>query len=624
MKQFQSFLRDQDLVDEVRRKVAAGTLKQASRYERDAFQRRLDPATARAFGTEMAVPAPDAPGLEAIVLAHGRPTLLVQNGTFALPESSIWQEALSLHKGNIESAIARVGRIELINHLNFEWVGTGWLIAENTIITNRHVAETFAEGSLAAGFGFRRNILQRVIGANIDFREEFEIDVSLTISVDRILYVAPDGEPDIAILGISSDSPLPEPLPLLDTGLEERQLIGVIGYPAFDTRNGLDDMRRIFGDIYDVKRFAPGKVAFPTEDYYFVHDCTTLGGNSGSSIIDLETGSVVGLHFSGSYLEGNFAIKVPGIKAALARTTTQVTVPAPHPDGPDSDGTHDPQSFTGRDGYRPDFLGGAPDLAVELPALGRWETDVARQPDGNPVLDYRHFSVIVSESRALPLLAAVNIDGAQARRAFRDTDQWFLDARIAGTAQRGNEVYKHNDLDRGHMVRRLDPVWGTLEEAQEANDDTFHYVNAAPQHKDLNRREWVNLEDYVLDSATARDLKVSVFSGPVLRDDDRIYRNLVRLPKEFWKIAVLVNSDTGVLAAAGYVLTQGTMIQDITEAAFVYGEFRTFQVPIARIEAHTGLDFGPLREADTLTTIAESLMVARARPIRGPRDIRFA
>ena len=85
--------------------------------------------------------------------------------------------------------------------------------------------------------------------------------------------------------------------------------------------------------------------------------------------------------------------------------------------------------------------------------------------------------------------------------------------------QVGNELYKRNPLDRGHLVRRLDPAWGnTREEAVQAADDTFFYTNSTPQHSRLNQREWLRLEEYILDNAATHDLKVSVFTGPVSRN----------------------------------------------------------------------------------------------------------
>jgi V8-like Glu-specific endopeptidase len=40
----------------------------------------------------------------------------------------------------------------------------------------------------------------------------------------------------------------------------------------------------------------------------FSHDASTLGGNSGSCVIDLDGGKVLGLHFSGRYRRSNKAV----------------------------------------------------------------------------------------------------------------------------------------------------------------------------------------------------------------------------------------------------------------------------------------------------------------------------
>jgi endonuclease G len=36
-------------------------------------------------------------------------------------------------------------------------------------------------------------------------------------------------------------------------------------------------------------------------------------------------------------------------------------------------------------------------------------------------------------------------------------------------------------LQKGHIVLRGDPAWGTDDEALGAENDTFHYTNTAPQ-----------------------------------------------------------------------------------------------------------------------------------------------
>ena len=249
--------------------------------------------------------------------------------------------------------------------------------------------------------------------------------------------------------------------------------------------------------------------------------------------------------------------------------------------------------YAGSQGYDPEFLG----RRVDLPALPTERSqDVALLKDGSgSELKYTHFSVIMSKSRQLALLTAVNIDGAHLQVLRRGNDRWYFDPRIERDFQMGPTAYKHPDLDRGHLVRRLDPVWG--EEAEEANEDTFHFTNCSPQHSKLNRKTWLGLETYILDRAEAQDLKVSVFTGPVFRDDDVLYLDQFRVPAEFWKVVVMVKED-GQVSATAYLQSQRDLVS--TLEAEVYGEYKTYQVPVTHIEQLTELDFGELRDHDPL------------------------
>ena len=76
-------------------------------------------------------------------------------------------------------------------------------------------------------------------------------------------------------------------------------------------------MTAIFGDVYDKKRLAPGQVTAVAADQ-LCHDCSTLGGNSGSVLLDFATGEAVGLHFAGRFLENNFAVPSMVIKNRLS------------------------------------------------------------------------------------------------------------------------------------------------------------------------------------------------------------------------------------------------------------------------------------------------------------------
>ena len=92
-----------------------------------------------------------------------------------------------------------------------------------------------------------------------------------------------------------------------------------------------------------------------------------------------------------------------------------------------------------------------------------------------------------------------------------------------------------------------------------------------------------------------------MFSGPVLADDDPTYRN-AKIPMRFWKVAVMVNADRRRLSATGYLLDQTGMG---TSFDFVFGDFGTSQVPLARLEALTGLDWSALRPFDPLDAAGE-------------------
>lgn len=244
--------------------------------------------------------------------------------------------------------------------------------------------------------------------------------------------------------------------------------------------------------------------------------------------------------------------------------------------------------------------------------------------DGLVILDYTHFAVSMDTRRRLAAVTAVNIDGSDLRDVERG-DDWRLDPRLPETQQAGPELYSANDLDRGHLVRRRDPVWG--ENAERANADTFHYTVCAPQTATLNQSKtlWLGLEDYVLDHARQYGERLSVFTGCLFESGDPVYRG-VSIPRRFFKVAAWAQEES--LAATGYVLDQTASLGPILErgvrAADVpaLGAYRTYQVPIADIAAATHLVMPLLVDADRLAPVP----AARPTPwieLTGPEDLRL-
>ena len=266
--------------------------------------------------------------------------------------------------------------------------------------------------------------------------------------------------------------------------------------------------------------------------------------------------------------------------------------------------TIDPD-YAARKGYDPEFLG-AGDLRVPLPELPEDLVPLAalnRQATGQPryLLPYHHFTLVLNKERRLAFFTAVNIDGASSYRLKREPDKWVFDPRVPEDEQTGDAAYRDNPLDRGHLVRRLDPAWGPSREAAKiCNDDTFHFTNCTPQHEDFNQNKstWAGLEDYILENADNRDFKVTVFTGPVLAPDDEEFAG-VRLPRQFWKVVVMVK-ESGELSATAYLLSQDELIKglEFSPEAFSYGAYKTYQVPVRRIDELTLLSFGSLSDYD--------------------------
>jgi len=546
------------------------------------------------------------------VLAIVRPPLLVRGGTFVAPKPEdtvpeVMEIVGRLKRPLIDPAIARTARVELANVPNVPYVGTGWIVEKYSdtraiLVTNRHVALEFARADGRGGYYFRTLPNFRDYQTQIDFLEEHGTDGAKEAPVIRVVFIAGDDAPDIALLEAEGEVLRGlAPMEFSTARLEMGAPLGVVGYPAYDSRSDPDEVAAYFGDIFDVKRFSFGNVtSLATAAPEFTHDATTLGGNSGSCVFDRETGKAVGLHFAGDYKIANYAVPGAEVQAALRGLKTQSVVPSRAQTEARGDGLHQGSSFRGRDGYNAAFLGRT--RGVEVPKPGQqWQDDLTdvEDPDTGGTskeLKYRHFSVWMCRSRKLPLVTAVNIDGTKSKRIGR-VDKWFIDGRLGNDFQVDNAAYAKNPLDRGHMVRREDPVWGALKVAKEANIDTFHYTNAAPQHEDLNQRDWVGLEDYILGNARTRGLKVSVFTGPVLGDHDRDYKGLVRLPVSFWKIAAIINDETGKLSVTGYVLCQGDLIKGLT-GEFVYGAYGTYQVEVAQIGELARLDVAHLARHD--------------------------
>jgi endonuclease G len=629
--------------------------------------------------------------LESIVMRRQRPVLAIGDNVTKLvfideADSEIWGERLKKARTVLDTAIPAVGRIDLTG-APLDWVGTGWLVADNIIVTNRHVANEFAARK-GDGFAFRMG-LNGQISADVDFLQEIENPNRLVFKLLKPLHIEQPPGPDVAFFEIeivSGNAKLAKPIDLA-TSIAETENVAVVGYPAYDSRIPEPElMERIYGKIYNKKRLAPGGVT-RIESTRLWHNCTTLGGNSGSVVFDLSNGQALGLHFSGSFLATNYAVRADVVKELLAEIRSgrprrrpearpvaqppvsvgqgaprlarqpaggaSLTVPLTLnislslesarsaasaglriptvPDGGEADLIDETEAvaadYRNRAGYDPEFLGSR--FVVDFPTVMRNGDDVLDfefEGETQTELRYEHFSVVMSRSRRMCFLSACNIDGNQSRKSARVA--WKTDPRIPKSQQIIKECYGNPPkFSRGHMTRREDPGWGTPAVAKRGNEDSMHVTNVTPQMQAFNAPIWLALEDYALQHAREDEMRISVFTGPYFtqRDPERYG---VPIPLTFWKVIAFIHDDTGKLCATGYEMSQEQSLP--REEEFVFGAFTSpqlgiaTQVPIHSIAAKSGVDFGKLASVDPLAGEEEGVFDAGLRPpLLALEQIRF-
>ncbi|MGJ7497854.1 DNA/RNA non-specific endonuclease [Variovorax sp. RT4R15] len=366
--------------------------------------------------------------------------------------------------------------------------------------------------------------------------------------------------------------------------------------------------------------------------------------------------------------------------------------------------------FSDRGGYEPGFL---PGFIVPVPSFDgvSYRLALNRQAvkDDDPhELRYHHFSVFMNGDRRLAAVTACNIDGARSAAVNRQdktvnltptlsdlgveslgaeaSDDFRPDARVSPDEQMTREFYEDQEvpgfakppypaadaspaarkkyaavmtqrtarmLQKGHIIMRGDPAWGTEDEALAAESDTFFYTNAAPQFGYFNqgseedrpgskgKLRWRAVETYILRNAVVHRQRVCVFAGPVFEDDkDPAYRFDSQVPMQFWKIAAWVEKTK--LRAIAVIANQRPVFEQLTRGMPESAENFNSPEELARLNEHfttvahveqlTGLKFvkeiqqadvrkgqealAPLAAEDEQEESPKDASVSRARPAK--------
>lgn len=260
----------------------------------------------------------------AIIRNADRPALrLVGEG---LEPSKQWSPK-SAELGNVLSATRAVARIEIEGGV-FPWAGTAFVVAPRLALTASYVGDACAASSEVW----------------LNFADNPADEPPRRIRVSAVEKVHPYWR--FSYLRLGEDAPC-EPLMLAGQDgqgdLTGRKIVA-IGYSSFDQRNEEDVQNRIFGKVFDVKRISPGIAeGFDSETHdraMLRHDASTLGGSGGAPVIDVASGEVLGIHYSGIYKSKNLAVCAwdargdPQWEHLWTGRRSAETVPPPEPKPP--------------------------------------------------------------------------------------------------------------------------------------------------------------------------------------------------------------------------------------------------------------------------------------------------
>ncbi len=275
--------------------------------------------------------------LEAIISLH-RPVFaidhdqvqpdLTSNGLD--PESSVMAKLVKDNAARIDATLPSIGRIDLPGDENYPWAGTGWVIdsdfGSDIVVTNAHVAELFAEAA-AGGFSFKTLPFLETKRETpiVDFRKEIGNATARRFDVLDVIYIGTPGLLDVAFLRVAktgaADVPternLARALPIAASDPAAGLAVATIGYPGTDRGHyDVATLLRIFGNVFDTKRCSPGKIT-GMDGRGVSHDCSSMPGSSGSVLLDILTGDVVGLHFQGIPFKSNHAVPASAIRKLI-------------------------------------------------------------------------------------------------------------------------------------------------------------------------------------------------------------------------------------------------------------------------------------------------------------------
>lgn len=212
-------------------------------------------------------------------------------------------------------------------------------------------------------------------------------------------------------------------------------------------------------------------------------------------------------------------------------------------------------------------------ISLQIPSGKELEIPVSLTPRQEQIIHHTGYTVSYNKDLKLPNWVSYELTRKETKGKEKRYDRFIADPLVIGSIAT-NTDYTRSGYDKGHMAPAADMKWSS-----QAMKESFYFSNMCPQHPQLNRRGWKNLEEKIRDWAIA-DSAIVIICGPIVSKQPKtIGKNKVVVPQQFFK--VILSPYVKPMRAIGFLFNNKQAVEPLS----------TYAVTIDSIERLTNMDF---------------------------------
>lgn len=198
---------------------------------------------------------------------------------------------------------------------------------------------------------------------------------------------------------------------------------------------------------------------------------------------------------------------------------------------------------------------------------------ISMTPQQEQIIRHTGYTVSYNKELKLPNWVSYELTREETKGKEKRNNRFIADPLVKGIIAT-NADYARSGYDKGHMAPAADMKW-----SPQAMKESFYFSNMCPQHPQLNRRGWKNLEEKIRDWAIA-DSAIIIICGPIITKQPKtIGKNKVAVPQQY--IKVILSPFVRPMRAIGFLFNNRQALEPLS----------TYAVTVDSIERLTNMDF---------------------------------